>query len=63
MRIIGKTETGKCYHILNKMTGGDNFGLCGCYMPKNKQINNLDVWELYKNKQVCEKCMNIAFFR
>ena len=63
MRIIGKTEKGKRYHILNRMTGGDNFSLCGCYMPKDKNVDNIDLWELHKKHQMCEKCMNSAFFK
>ncbi|EJT6612795.1 TPA: hypothetical protein ACOTGN_000689 [Clostridium perfringens] len=62
MSSIGKTETGKLYHIVNKMKYNGNFSLCGVYMPKEKLEYNLNAFELYKEEKMCEKCMNIAYF-
>lgn len=60
---VGKTDSGKLYHILNIMEGGNNFSLCGCYMPKDKLEDGLNVYELEKQNKMCEKCMYIACYK
>ena len=60
--MLGKTETGKLYHIVNEMSGGDNFGLCGCYMPKELHVEGLKAFELEEQGLMCEKCMNSCYY-
>ena len=60
---IGRTETGKLYHIVNVMTGGENFGLCGCYLPKDKQVDTDKIFELEEENKICEKCMHSRFYK
>lgn len=45
------------------MTGGEHFSLCGCYMPEDKRIENMDVFDLDKKKMMCKKCMHSAHFK
>lgn len=59
---IGKTETGKLYHIVNIMDYGDSFSICGCYLPKDKQFSCDNVFKLNDEKQMCEKCMYSRFY-
>lgn len=61
--MIGKTETGKLYHIVNVMRGGGHFGLCGCYMPEELREEGLNAFELEKQRLMCEKCMNSRYYR
>lgn len=63
MANIGKTEKGKVYHIVNRMTGSGNSSLCGCYMPKDKLVDGLNPFELYKKNEICSKCMHIAYYK
>ena len=61
--IIGKTEKGKLYHIVNRMDGGDHFGLCGCYMPKELHEDGLNAFKLYTEGKMCENCMKSRYFK
>lgn len=63
MKGIGKTEKGKLYHIVNNMTGGGHFGLCGCYMPDDKRLEDANAFELEKENKMCERCMYIRFYK
>ena len=63
MKNIGKAQNGKLYHILNRMTGGEYFSLCGCYMPEDKRVENMDAFDLDKKKMMCQKCMHSAYFK
>lgn len=60
---IGKTETGKLYHIVNIMNGGDNFGLCGCYLSQNSQFVVDEIYKLDNARQMCERCMYTRFYK
>ena len=60
---IGKTETGKLYHIVDMMIGGENFGLCGCYLPTNNQVDSDEIFELEKTRKICERCMYSRFYK
>lgn len=60
--MLGKTETGKLYHIINNMTGGGHFALCGCYLPDNLHEEGLSAFELDKQGLMCEKCMNSCYY-
>ena len=62
-RLIGKTETGKLFHIVNKMDGDGHFGLCGCYLPKEKQLICDEVYELDEKGELCKKCMHSCFYK
>ena len=63
MKRIGKTEKGKLYHIRNIMESNGHFSLCGEYMPEDKLEDNLDAFELKKEKKICEKCMHSSYFK
>lgn len=63
MKRIGKTDTGKLYHIVNLMESNGHFSLCGVYMPEDKLEDNLNAFELSKDNKMCEKCMYIAYFK
>lgn len=61
--MVGKTETGKLYHIVNVMNGGGNFSLCGCYMPEKLREDGLDAFKLEDQGLICEKCMHSRYYK
>lgn len=62
-RIIGKTDAGKLYHILDVMDGSGQRSLCGCYIPEDRRLDEADAFELNKQKLMCGKCMYSKYFK
>lgn len=61
--MIGRTEKGKLYHIVNVMTGGGFFSMCGCYMPEELHEEGLNAFELEKKGMMCERCMYSRYYK
>lgn len=60
---IGKTETGKLYHILDVFGGSEFMSICGCFMPEELRDETLNAFELEKEGKMCEKCMYSRYYK
>lgn len=60
---IGKSESGKLYHIVNLMDYGNKFALCGCYLPENTESSREEISKLDDDGKMCERCMYSKFYK
>ena len=60
---IGKTESGKLYHIRDFVNHDGHFSKCGVYMPKELLEEGLSSFKLWEEGKMCEKCMYSTYFK